>query len=168
MGAKVLAAVSSPAKAEMVLAAGADGVIDLSAPDLRDSLRDQVYAANDGRGADIVIDMLGGDLFDAALRAVAWRGRVVVVGFAAGRIPQVKVNYLMLKNIEVSGLQISDYRKKMPDLAAQCFAEIFAFYEAGLIKPAPFTTLPLAEFATGLRMVQDRTAKGRVVLLQED
>jgi NADPH2:quinone reductase len=168
MGAKVLAGVSSLAKADMVLAAGAAGVIDLSAPDLKNSLREQVYAANNGRGADIVIDMLGGDLFDAALRAVAWRGRVVVVGFAAGRIPTIKANYLLVKNIEVSGLQISDYRKKMPDLATQCFAEIFAFYEAGQIKPAPYTTLPLAQFATGLRMVQDRTAKGRVILSQED
>jgi NADPH2:quinone reductase len=168
MGAKVLAAVSSPAKAGAMLEAGADAVIDLSAAELRDSLREQVYAVTDGRGADVVVDMLGDDIFDAALRAVAWRGRMVVVGFAAGRIPTIKANYLLLKNIEVSGLQISDYRKKMPELAAECFREIYALYAQGKVKPAPYTALPLAEFRTGLRMVQDRAAKGRVVLTQED
>lgn len=168
MGAKVLAAVSSPAKADLASAAGADAIIDLSASNLQDNLREQVYAANDGKGADIVIDMLGAAIFDAALRALAWRGRIVVVGFAAGRIPTIKANYLLVKNIEVSGFQISDYRKKRPDLLAQCFAEVFSFYEAGKVKPAPYTALPLADFRTGLRMVQDRTAKGRVILTQED
>lgn len=168
MGAKVLAGVSSLSKADLVREAGADAVIDLSAANLRDSLREQVYAANGGKGADIVIDMLGDDIFDAALRAVAWRGRVVIVGFAAGRIPNIKANYLLVKNIEASGLQISDYRKRMPELVAECFAEIFAFYEAGKVRPAPFTTLPLEQFREGLRMVQDRSAKGRVILVQED
>jgi NADPH2:quinone reductase len=168
MGAKVLAGVSSPEKGDLVRAAGADAVIDLSVDNLHDNLRQQVYDANQGKGADIVIDMLGGDMFDAALRAVAWRGRLVVVGFAAGRIPTIKANYLLVKNIEVSGLQISDYRKKMPEMTAQCFAEIFAFYNAGKLKPAPFTTLPLEQFATGLGMVRDRTARGRVILSQDN
>jgi NADPH2:quinone reductase len=167
MGAKVLAGVSSAAKADAVLAAGADGLVDLSAPDLLNSLREQVYAANGGRGADVVIDMLGGDPFDAALRAVAWRGRMVVVGFAAGRIPSIKANYLLVKNIEVSGLQISDYRKKKPELEAECFRQIFALYAAGKVKPAPYAALPLEQFKTGLRMVQERSAKGRVILTQD-
>jgi NADPH2:quinone reductase len=168
MGAKVLAGISSPDKADLARAAGADEVIDLSVDNLKDNLRQQVYEANQGKGADVVIDMLGDDIFDAALRAVAWRGRMVVVGFAAGRIPTIKANYLLVKNIEVSGLQISDYRKKMPEMAAQCFAEIFAFYNEGKLKPAPFTTLPLEEFATGLGMVRDRTARGRVILSQDN
>jgi NADPH2:quinone reductase len=168
MGARVLAGVSSPAKADLVREAGADALIDLSADNLRDSLRDQVYAANDGKGADIVIDMLGDRIFDAALRAVAWRGRIVIVGFAAGSIPTIKANYLLVKNIEASGLQISDYRKRMPELVAECFAEIFSFYEAGKVRPAPYTALPLEQFRDGLRMVQDRSAKGRVILVQED
>jgi NADPH2:quinone reductase len=98
------------------------------------------------------------------LRALAWRGRLVVVGFAAGRIPEVKVNYLMLKNIEVSGLQISDYRKRRPDMMATCMRDIFALYEAGKLKPAPFRTVPLDAFATSLQAVVDRRAQGRIVL----
>lgn len=166
MGAKVLAGVSSKDKAAIAHEAGADAVIDLSAPDLRDSLRAQVYAVTDNRGADIVLDPLGGDIFDAALRAVAWRGRLVVIGFAAGHIPTLKANYLLLKNIEVSGLQVSDYRKRMPERMAACFKEIFALYEAGKVKPGPTTVVPIDKFATALADIRDRRARGRIVLSQ--
>jgi NADPH2:quinone reductase len=164
MGARVLAGVSNAAKAPAVLAAGADDFIDLSQPNLRDSLREQVFAKNGGKGVDIVIDPIGGDAFDAALRALAWRGRLVVIGFASGRIPEVKANYLLVKNIEVTGLQVSDYRKRMPAMMADCMHEIFALYEAGKLKPAPFQSVPLDAFATSLQDIVDRRGKGRVVL----
>lgn len=164
MGAKVLAGVSSAAKAPSVLAAGADGIIDLSQPNLRDSLREQVFAKNNGKGVDIVIDPIGGDAFDAALRALAWRGRLVVIGFASGRIPEVKANYLLVKNIEVTGLQVSDYRKRMPEMMVECMREIFALYEKGKLKPAPFQSRPLDSFATSLQEIVDRRASGRIVL----
>ena len=163
-GARVLAGVSSPAKADLVRASGADEVIDLSRPDLRESLREQVYAVTGGKGADVILDPLGDDIFDAALRALAWRGRLVVIGFAAGRIPTLKANYLLLKNIEVSGLQVSDYRKRRPEQMAECVSEVFALYEAGKVKPAPTTTLPMAEFQEALSQIRDRRAAGRVVL----
>src|SRR5262249_54381502 len=166
MGAKVLAGVSSPDKAALVTEAGADAVIDLSAADLRDSLRAQVHALTDGRGADVILDPLGGDIFDAALRALAWRGRLVVIGFAAGRIPTIKANYLLLKNIEVSGLQVSDYRKRQPEQMAACFAEVFAMYERGKLKHLPTKAYPLEQFATALHDIKDRKARGRVVLTQ--
>jgi len=165
MGAKVLAGVSNASKAPLALDAGADDVIDLASDNLRDALRDQVYAKNGGKGVDIVIDPIGGDAFDAALRALAWRGRLVVVGFASGRIPSVKANYLLVKNIEVSGVQVSDYRKRTPDLMAQCMNEIFSMYEAGKLKPAATVTRPLDEFAQSLQDIVDRRISGRVVLL---
>lgn len=164
MGAKVLAGVSNAAKAPAVLAAGADDFVDLSSPNLRDSLREQVFAKNDGNGVDIVIDPIGGDAFDAALRALAWRGRLVVIGFASGRIPEVKANYLLVKNIEVTGLQVSDYRKRMPEMMAECMREIFALYSADKLKPAPFRSVPLDAFATSLQAVVERRAAGRIVL----
>jgi NADPH:quinone reductase len=164
-GARVLAGISSPARAEAARAAGATAVIDLSAPDLRESLRAQVFAATGGAGADVVLDMLGGDVFDAALRAVAWRGRMIVVGFAAGGIPTLKVNYLMLKNIEVSGLQISDYRKRRPDLVADCYREIFAAFERGALPAGGITELPLERFADGMRLVDTRATTDRVILV---
>ena len=167
MGARTLAGIARPEKAGLVKDAGAEAVIDLSVPDLREDLRRQVYAANQGQGADVILDPLGDDIFEAAIRALAWRGRMVVIGFAAGRIPVIKANYLLLKNIEVSGLQVSDYRKRTPDLMQECFAEIFALYEAGRIKPAPITRFPLEDYRSALIQVRDRSAHGRLVLTVE-
>lgn len=163
-GAHVLAGVSSLAKADAVRAAGADEVIDLSVPNLHDSLREQVRAVTNGQGADVIIDSLGDRFFNPALRALAWSGRLVVVGFAAGEIPTVKVNYLLLKNIEVSGLQVSDYRKRTPERMRECFEEIFQLFDKSLIDPPPTSVRPLDEFAHALVQVRDRKAKERIVL----
>jgi NADPH:quinone reductase len=163
-GGVALAALTNSANADVVRAAGADEIVDLSVANLRDALRDRVHALTGGRGADIVLDMLGGDYFGAALRALAWRGRLVVIGFAGGEIPSVKVNYLLVKNIEVSGLQVSDYRKRMPDLMAAAFAELFALIGDGrLTIPAP-RIYPLANVATALHDLQDRSLRGRIVV----
>jgi len=163
-GAKVLAGVSSKGKVDIVREAGADAIVDLAAPDLHEALRAQVYAHTDKRGVDIILDMLGGYIFDAAIRALAWRGRLVVIGFAAGRIPTLKTNYLLLKNIEVSGLQVSDYRKRMPNEMQAAFKEIFALHTAGKLKPLPVKLYPLAQFAAAMHDIQDRKQRGRVVL----
>jgi NADPH2:quinone reductase len=164
MGARPLAAVSSPARFDAAREAGADGCVDLSTPDLRESLRKQVFDLTDGAGVDVVLDMLGGDPFDAGLRALAWRGRMVVIGFAAGRIPTVKVNYLMVKNIEVSGLQVSDYRKRRPDQMRACYQEIFAWFEQGAIDPGRATLFPLDEVRQALWLLETRSASGRLAL----
>jgi NADPH:quinone reductase len=164
MGARVLAGILRPERAASVRAAGADAVIDLSAADLRDSLREQVYAVTEGRGADIILDPLGGPVFEAAVRALAWRGRLVVIGFAAGGIPTIRTNYLLLKNIEISGLQISDYRRWRPAEVAACFAEIFSLYEQGKIKPAAVVLFPLARAGEALAALRDRRVEGRAVL----
>jgi NADPH2:quinone reductase len=168
MGARVLAGILRQEKATAARAAGADAVIDLSRQNPRDALREEVWAATDGRGADVILDPLGGDVFDAALRALAWCGRLVVIGFAAGRIPTVKTNYLLLKNIEVSGLQISDYRRRRPALVAACYAEIFDFYEKALIRPATAQVFPLDQAAEALAAVRDRRLAGRAVLRLRD
>ena len=165
MGAgQVLAAVASKDKTDIVREAGADGIVDLAAPDLHESVRAQVFALAGKGGVDIILDMLGGDMFDAAIRALAWRGRLVVIGFASGRIPSLKMNYLLVKNIEVSGMQISDYRKRMPAEMQACFREIFAWHAAGKLKPLPTKVYPLTEFAAAMHEIKDRTQRGRVVL----
>jgi NADPH:quinone reductase len=169
MGARVLAGIARPERAVAVLAAGADTVIDLSRENLRDSLREQVSAATGGEGADIILDPLGGTVFEAAIRALAWRGRLVVIGFAAGGgIPALKTNYLLLKNIEISGLQISDYRKRRPVQMATCFSEIFALYEEGKITPAPAAVFPLERAGEALAAVRDRRIAGRAILRLHD
>jgi NADPH:quinone reductase len=164
MGARVLGGVSRPEREATARAAGADAIVDLSAPNLRDSLREQVYAETAGRGADIIIDPLGGEIFAAAIRALAWCGRLVVIGFAAGSIPTLRVNYLLLKNIEVSGLQITDYRYRRPAELKTCYAELFDFYARGAIKPARATLFPLERAGEALAAVRDRRIDGRAVL----
>jgi len=164
-GARIIAGISSMKKAEIVKVAGADGVVDLSVENLRDGLRTQVHALTEGRGADVVIDSLGDRFFAAALRAMAWSGRLVVVGFAAGEIPSVKVNYLMVKNIEVSGLQVSDYRKRTPARMRECFEQIFSLYEQGKIQPPEVSMRPLDDFAQALGEIRDRKSKNRIVLV---
>jgi NADPH2:quinone reductase len=168
MGARVLAGISRPERAAAVRAAGADAIIDLSRPDLRDSLREQVYAETGGQGADIIVDPLGGAVFDAAIRALAWCGRLVVIGFAAGGIPTLRTNYLLLKNIEVSGLQITDYRKRRPVELATAYSEIFGFYELGLVRPASATLFPLERAGEALAALRDRQIDGRPVLRLRD
>jgi NADPH2:quinone reductase len=164
-GAHVLAGIAAPEKADFVRRAGADAIIDLSRPGLRDSLRDQVYAATGEHGADIILDPVGGDAFDAALRALAWCGRLVVIGFAAGRISTIKTNYLLLKNIEVSGLQISDYRQRQPQRMAECFAELFQLCDAGKLTAPPVTSFALDDCAAALQRIQDRRTVGRTILV---
>lgn len=164
-GLKVIAGISSAAKADAVTAAGADAWIDLSKDNPRDSIREQVYALTDGQGADIVLDPLGGDIFDGAIRAVAWCGRLVVIGFAAGRIPTLKMNYVLVRNIEVSGIQVSDYRKRTPEKMAHCMAEIFRLYGEGKLVAAPARTFALEQVREALGALQNRQAAARLVLL---
>jgi NADPH2:quinone reductase len=163
-GARVFAAVASKDKSDIVREAGADAIVDLSAPDLHESLRQQVFALTDKKGVDIVVDMLGGDIFDAAVRALAWCGRLIVIGFASGRIPSLKMNYVLVKNIEVSGMQISDYRKRRPSDMQACFADIYRLHAAGKLKPLPTKTYPIEQFAEAMRDIKDRKVRGRIVL----
>lgn len=164
LGARVLAAVNTPLQADLVRQHGADAVIDLAQPDLRESVRKQVYFANSGRGADVVLDTLGGDVFDGSLRALAWCGRIVVIGFAAGRIPEIKANYLLVKNITVSGLQWSDYRERTPNRVAEVQQELMQLYTLGVIRPHVMQVFSLEQFEQALDLVATGQAFGKVVL----
>ena len=164
MGGKVIAAVASKGKEDIVRAAGADAIVNLSVPDLHESLRAQVFALTGKKGADIILDMLGGDVFDAAVRALAWCGRLIVIGFASGRIPSLKMNYVLVKNIEVSGMQISDYRKRKPADMQAAFAHIYELRAERKLKPLPTKVYPLEQFAQALGDIKDRKVRGRIVL----
>jgi len=164
LGAKVLAGVRSPEETEAVRAAGVDAVIDLSMPDLRESIRAQVHAATDGHGADVVLDPLGADFFAGALRAMAWCGRLVVIGFAAGEIPTLKVNYLLLKNIAVSGLQWSDYRDRTPERIQQVQQDLFDLWRAGAVKPRIMRAFAFSELPEALDLVSQGKVQGKAVV----
>jgi NADPH2:quinone reductase len=167
LGGRALAGTRRPAQADAIRSAGADAIIDLGAANLRDSLREQVFAVTEGRGADVVLDPVGGDVFDAGLRALAWRGRIVVIGFAAGRIPEVRANYLLVKNITACGLQWSDYREREPAWVRRVQSELFELYAAGKLRPQIMRTFPIAKFATALDLVAQARVRGKVVLTTE-
>ena len=162
-GAQVIAGVRGDAQAKLAAHQGADRIVRLDSPDLKNSLRDQVRETTNGHGADVIIDPVGGDVFDASLRALAWCGRLVVVGFMSGRIPEVKVNYLLLKNITVTGLQISDYRDRDPARFGAVQQELFSLRTAGKIKPPIVATYPLAQFREAFEHVK-RSAQGKIVM----
>ena len=168
MGAgKVLAGITSPKKWPQVRSLGADAMIDLSTGNLRNNVREQIFSETDGKGVDIILDPIGGDAFHGAIRALSWRGRLVVIGFAAGDIPSLKTNYLLLKNIEVSGLQISDYRKKAPELVSECYQNIFDLYTQQKLQLPTVTPLPLSAWRESMEAIEQRSAPGRLVLLPQ-
>lgn len=167
LGGVALAAASNLKRAQAALAGTPCRFIDLSMPDLRNGLRQQVHEATGNQGVDIVIDTLGGDVFDAALRTLAWCGRIVTVGFAAGRIPEVKANYLLVKNIAASGIQWSDYRERTPARVARAHAAMVDLWERGFLKLPQIQSFPLADFAHALHAVETRQATGRLVLTMD-
>ena len=166
-GATVLAGIGTAEKASLVLDGGADHVVDLAADGLKDALREQVYGLTGGRGADVVLDTVGGDVFDASLRALAWSGRIVVIGFVSGRIPTIAANYLLIKNITASGLYRNSYRTRDPEWVRRVQDEIFALYEAGKIKPPVVQPVPLEDFKEAFSALAERHAKGRLVLTMD-
>ena len=165
LGATVIAGVTSAEKGELARRHGADHVIDLAAPELRDSLREQVRAAVGKRGVDIVLENVGGEVFEACLRALAWRGRMVVVGFASMRLPQINANYLLLKNISAAGLQWSDYREREPAWVQRVQAELYALWADGRLKPYVSERFALDRFADALGRFVERRVQGKMVLL---
>ncbi len=160
----VIGGVLGEENAAIAKAAGADYTIDLGIDNLRDGLRDAVRQITDGHGADIVIDPVSGDANAAALRAMAWRGRMVIIGFSSGDIPVIKSNYLLVKNIAVSGLQWSDYRERDPAWVARVQDEIFTLYTAGKIKPRISKTLALEDYAEALSLLKAGKAHGKIIL----
>ena len=160
----VIAAVRAAEDAAVARAAGADAVIETAGTVLHDRLREEVVAANGGRGVDVVIDPVGGEAGTAALRALAWCGRAVVIGFASGEVPAIRANYLLVKNIAVLGLHWSDYRDREPARVAAAQRALFALHQQGRLAPIITRTLPLAGFRDALCAFRDGTAQGKIIL----
>jgi len=162
--AQVLGGARGDDKLALARSFGADATVDLGTDNLTDSLRQQVRTATEGAGVDIVIDPIGGAATQAALRALAWRGRLVVIGFAAGDIPSIRANYLLVKNIAVAGLQWSDYRDRTPDWMAEAQAQIFAHALAGRLEPHVSRVFPLERPGEALALLRDGRAAGKILL----
>ena len=163
-GCTVIAGLTTPGKADDALANGADHVIDLSMPNPRDAVRDQVLALTGGKGADVAIEVVGGDVFAGVLRSLAFRGRLVVVGFTSGVIPEVRVNYLLLRNIAVLGVDRSKYRDLAPEWMQRIQDEIFRMCVAGKIRMPIQARFPLEEFRSAFDVIRNRAVRGKVLL----
>jgi NADPH2:quinone reductase len=166
-GAIVIAGCSTASKAGFAHDHGADHVVMLDSPDLDQNLKAEIAALTGGRGADVVVDNLGGHVFDACLRSLAWCGRIVVVGFAAGAPATLRSNYLLIKNIAAVGLHWSDYRDRTPALIRDAQREIFALWRQGRLSSPVTEALRLDDAALALRRIADRQVRGKIVLLTE-
>lgn len=163
LGATVIAAASGVDKLALVAARGADHVIDYRVEDLRLSLKE--IAQRLGKpGIEVAFDPVGGDIFDALFRTLAWGGRVVVIGFAGGRVEQIPANLLLVKNASALGFWWGSYRRHAPELLSPAFAELIGWWSQGLLKPHVSLRLPLGEAAEALKSLKERRATGKVVL----
>jgi NADPH2:quinone reductase len=160
MGAMVIAAARGADKLEIARRHGADHVIDYAAEDIRERIK----AITEGRGIDVIFDPVGGDVFDAAFRSLRWEGRIVIVGFAAGRIQQIPANLLLVKNISAVGLFWGDYRNRDPKLTHEWFAALARMYEQGRIKPHVSHVLPAEKAGEAMEMLLARKSTGKIVL----
>ncbi|WP_257461769.1 NADPH:quinone oxidoreductase family protein [Archangium lipolyticum] len=158
-GARVLAVVSSEEKAEVARSAGADQVF-LAAGDWVSRVKD----ATQGQGVDVVMDPVGGDAFDLSLKCLAPEGRLLVVGFAGGRIPEVKVNRLLLKNVDVVGVAWGAFVMQEPQLTSKIAMDLAALAEKGFVEPVVSQVFPLEQAAQALRELESRKATGKLVL----
>lgn len=159
LGARVCGVASSAKKREVAIAAGAEDAVD-SAEDWGAWIRDRT----DGRGADVIFDPVGGDRFDASLRALAPEGRLVVIGFTEGRIPSVQVNRLLFRNVAVIGAAWGAFLAVEPRFFATAEAALEPMIQQGAVAPMIGETLPLEDAADALRLIEKREATGKIVL----
>lgn len=161
MGARVIASARGPDKLEVARRAGADHLLDSDTADIRA----EVKALG---GADVVYDPVGGDQFTAALRATRPEGRVIVVGFASGDVPQIPANVLLVKNVSVIGHYWGGYLAFRPEALTDSLAELFQWYRAGRLHPHVSNTLPLERAGEALELLRTRRSTGKVVVTTRD
>ncbi|MGQ3101357.1 MAG: NADPH:quinone oxidoreductase family protein [Sphingopyxis solisilvae] len=160
LGVRVIAAAGSAAKRDAVARLyRPDAVIDGG-----QGFRDRVKELTDGRGADVIFDPVGGDVFDESTRCIAFGGRLLVVGFASGRIPQLSVNMPLIKGFSVVGVRAGEYGRRFPDRGAENLAAIDALAAAGRINPQVHAALDLADWREGFTLLERRAVVGKVVL----
>jgi NADPH2:quinone reductase len=160
-GARVIATAGGPDKVRRCLDLGADVAVDYRAEDFVTATK----TFTDGRGADVIYDSVGGDTFDGSRRCIAFEGRLVVVGFAGGRIAQAPTNHLLVKNYNVVGLHWGRYRTERPDLVRACHDDLMRLLGEGAIAPLIGSVRPLAEAPRALADLADRSTVGKVILL---
>ncbi len=160
MGAKVIAAASTDDKLAVCKQHGADDLINYSTQDLRERIKE----ITDGKSVDVIYDAVGGAYTEPALRSMAWKGRLLVVGFAAGEIPKIPLNLTLLKGCSIVGVFWGDFTKREPKNNAASLRELGMWFMQGKLKPHISATYPLAKAADALNDLMNRKAIGKIVL----
>ena len=159
MGAKVIAIASTDEKRKICEENGADITLGY------DNLKDDLKTATDGKGADVIFEVVGGDAFNACSRAINWGGRLLVVGFADGEIPKFPINLALVKGMSVVGVFWGDFTRREPEVYADNMKELFGWYQSGDIKPLVDAKFKLSEAVDALKFIHDRKASGKIVLV---
>lgn len=158
MGARVIAVASSEEKQKVALENGADAALGY------DNLKDTLKEATGGKGADVIFEVVGGEVFDACSRAINWGGRLLVIGFAGGEIPKFPVNLALVKGYSLVGVFWGSFTQREPEVYAENMAELMQWYGEGKVKPLVEAKFQLADAAKALHFIHDRKATGKVVL----
>jgi len=164
-GATVIAAASTDEKCTLCESIGADSSINYSTHPLPGPFRDAIKAATGGRGPDVIYDPVGGDFAEPAFRSIGWRGRYLVVGFAAGGIPSLPLNLTLLKGASLVGVFWGDFAKREPQANAKMMAELAQWYAQGKIKPVIDQTMPMTELRAAYAHMGSRGVKGKLVMV---
>jgi NADPH2:quinone reductase len=160
LGARVIAAASSADKRDAIAQAYAPDALLAAEPGFREAVK----ALTGGKGADVIFDPVGGDVFDESTRCIAFGGRLLVIGFASGRIPEVSVNRPLIKGFSVVGVRAGEYGRRFPERGAENVAAIDALAAEGRIRPHVHAALDLADWREGFAMLERREVVGKVVL----
>jgi NADPH2:quinone reductase len=160
LGARVIAAAARAEKLALCRQHGADETILYET----EELRERTKALTLGRGADVVYDAVGGRFSEQALRAIAWRGRLLVVGFASGQIPKIPLNLALLKGCSIVGVFLGDFARREPARFAADLAALFRWLEAGTIRPHVSGVYPLERGAEAIGLLAERRASGKLVI----
>ncbi len=159
-GATVIATAGSDEKVEVCRRLGADHAVNYKTQDLVE----EVKRLTGGRGVDVVFDPVGGDVYDRSIKCIAFEGRIVIVGFTSGRIPQAATNHVLIKNYSVVGLHCGLYARRAPELIPPATRSLLDLYESGKIKPHISTRVPLSEAPRALATVAEGKSTGKVIL----
>ncbi len=160
LGATIIASAGGPEKLKIAQAAGAEFLIDYRTEDIRERVKE----FTDGRGADVIYDPIGGDVFDASLRCVNFEGRILVIGFAGGTIQQIRSNHVMVKNVDIIGFNRGPYEEKHPDVTREAYGTLMEWLSRGKIQPFVSKTYPLSEAVAAIESVTNRSSTGKVVV----
>ena len=160
MGAEVIAAASSEEKLQFAKTAGADYLVNYSDGDLKTKIK----ALTNGKGADVIFDPVGGEFFEQATRCINWNGRILVVGFASGRIPEYKANLALLKGASMVGVFLGRWMKEEPEAYEENLNELLELFKQKKIKPASYQLFKMNDFVYAFNLFKERKVMGKVTL----